>query len=138
MEPKNQGLRVESTLSAREEEIARHIVECAYIVHDTLGPGLLEHVYEVCLCHELTRRGLHVNRQVPVPLVYDGISFDEAFRADVLVEDLVICEIKAVEKLVPIYKFQVLTHLKLTNRRLGFLINFNSPLLKDGIRRIVR
>ncbi len=124
-------------LSPEEERIGQAIVSSAFSVHSALGPGLLERVYEVCFCHELSKRGLHWARQVDVPIVYDGIHFPEAFRLDVLVEELVICELKAVEAPHPVYLAQVLTQLKLTGKRLGFLINFNVPLIKDGIRRVV-
>jgi len=102
-----------------------------------LGPGLLEGVYEVCFCHELAKRSLKYSRQVPVPITYDGIRLDEGLRLDVLVEDLVICELKAVEAMNPVFTAQLLTQLKLTNKRLGFLINFNVPLIKRGIHRII-
>jgi GxxExxY protein len=124
-------------LSDKEEGIARHIVHSAYLVHKRLGPGLLESVYEICFCHELERAGLNAKRQVPVPVVYDGIVFDMALRLDVLVEDLVICELKAVDGLHPLFTAQLLSHLRLTNRRLGFLINFNVPAIKEGIKRMI-
>ena len=124
-------------LSDNEEQIANAIVDAAYTIHNSLGPGLLENVYEVCLCHELTKRGLKNRRQVVVPIVYDGITFDEGLRLDVLVEELVICELKAVETINPIFMAQLLTQLKLTEKRLGFLINFNVPKIKDGIKRVI-
>ena len=124
-------------ISDKEEGIARGIVDAAYAVHSALGPGLLENVYEVCFCHELSKRGLSYRRQVVVPIVYNGITFDEGLRLDVLVEELVICELKAVEKMHPVFMAQVLTQLKLTGKRLGFLINFNVPLIKQGIKRVV-
>lgn len=124
-------------LSDEEERIARGIVDAAFTVHKTLGPGLLERVYEVCFCHELDKRGLSFQRQVVVPIVYDGIAFDEGFRIDVLVEDVVICELKAVETMTPVHRAQVLSYLRLTERRLGFLINFNAALIKDGIQRLI-
>jgi len=106
-------------------------------VHKNLGPGLLEKVYEVCFAHELQKRGLNVKRQIDIPIQYDGIIFQEGLRLDVLVEDLVICELKAVEQVNPVWVAQVLSHLKLTGKRLGYLINFDVPLIKDGIRRII-
>jgi GxxExxY protein len=124
-------------ISDKEERIARDIVASAYAVHSALGPGLLENVYEVCFCHELTKHGLSFLRQVIVPIVYDGITFDEGLRLDVLVEDLVICELKAVETMHPVFLAQLLTQLKLTGKRLGFLINFNVPLIKQGIKRVI-
>ncbi|PYT06693.1 MAG: GxxExxY protein [Acidobacteria bacterium] len=125
-------------LSQREEAVARHIVHAAYTVHKNLGPGLLEKVYEICFCHELRKVGVSVRRQIEIPVVYDGLIFDEALQLDVLVEDLVICELKAVDEVNPVWEAQVLSHLKLTGKRLGFLINFNVPLIKSGIRRFVR
>ena len=124
-------------LSEREEGIARYVVDAAYTVHKELGPGLLEKVYEVCLCHELSKRGLQCQRQVAIPIKYDGIVFDEGLRLDVLVEDLVICELKAVDEMNPVWEAQILSHLKLTGKRLGFLINFNVPLISKGIKRII-
>lgn len=124
-------------LSAREERVAKGIVDAAFAVHKALGPGLLENIYEVCLCHELGKRGLSHRRQVTVPIVYEGISFPEGLRLDVLVEDLVICELKAVESILPVHTAQVLTQLKLTGKRLGLLINFNVPLIKSGIKRLI-
>jgi GxxExxY protein len=125
-------------LSDREEAIAQAVVDSAFAVHRELGPGLLEHIYEVCLCHELSKRGLPARRQVPVPIRYDGHEFDEGIRLDVLIDDLVICELKSVETVHPVHLAQVLTQLKLTGKRLAFLINFNVPLIKDGLRRVIR
>lgn len=119
-----------------EERIATLIVDAAYAVHTTLGPGLLESVYEVCFCHELNKRGLKTERQVRIPITYDGIAFDEALRLDVLVDGKVVCELKSVETVLNVHLAQVLTQLKLTGKRLGFLINFNVPLIKHGIRRV--
>ena len=124
-------------LSKKEERIAGKIVDAAYAVHTTLGPGLLEKVYEVCLCHELSKRGLKYERQVDIPIVYDGITFNEGLRLDVLVEGLIICELKAVDEVNPVWEAQLLSHLKLTGKRLGFLINFNERLIKEGIKRII-
>ena len=121
----------------KAERIAKTIVDAAYVVHTTLGPGLLESVYEVCFCHELAKRGLSYRRQVVVPIVYDGVKFDEGLRLDVLVEELVICELKAVEVMHSVFTAQLLTQLKLTGKRLGFLINFNVPLIKRGVKRVV-
>jgi len=124
-------------LSKKEESIAKKIVDAAYTVHKILGPGLLEKVYEVCFCHELFKRELKYQRQVDIPIVYDGIIFDEGLRLDVLVEELIICELKAVDEMNPVWEAQLLSHLKLTGKRLGFLINFNVPLVKNGIKRII-
>jgi len=125
-------------ISEREDRIGRKVVNAAFKVHKELGPGLLEKIYEVCLAHELKKEGLDVIRQLALPIHYDGMTFEEALRLDILVEDLVIVECKAVEQTNPLWKAQVLSHLKLTNRRLGYLINFNVALIKNGITRIVR
>ena len=125
------------TLSKREESIAEKVVDAAYTVHKTLGPGLLEKVYEVCFCHELSKRELKYQRQVDIPITYDGMIFDEGLRLDVLVEELIICELKAVDEMNPVWEAQILSHLKLTGKRLGFLINFNVPLMKNGIKRMI-
>jgi GxxExxY protein len=125
-------------LSDREEEIARAIVSAAYQVHRGLGPGLLESVYEACFCHELAKGGLAFKQQVKVPIIYDGLSFPEGLRLDVLVDDLVICELKSADVLHPVYMAQLLTYLKLTEKRLGFLINFNVPTIKQGLKRVIR
>ncbi len=124
-------------LSKREESIAEKIVDAAYTVHKILGPCLLEKVYEVCFCHELSKRGLKYKRQVDIPIVYDGIIFNEGLRLDVLVEELIICELKAVDEMNHVWEAQILSHLKLTGKRLGFLVNFNVPLIKNGIKRII-
>lgn len=119
------------------EIIGKKVVDAAYTIHKALGPGLLEKVYEVCFCHELQKRGLTYERQVSVQIVYDGITFKEGLRLDVLVESSVICELKALETVNPVWEAQILSHLKLTDNRLGYLINFNVPLMKNGIRRFV-
>ncbi len=119
------------------EQIGRLIVDSAYTVHYNLGSGLLEKIYEVCFCHELAKRGIKYQRQVNVPIVYDDLEFNEGLRLDVLVEDSVICELKAIEAVNPIWEAQIISHLKLTGNRLGYLINFNVPKIKDGIRRFV-
>ncbi|MGD8307287.1 MAG: GxxExxY protein [Ignavibacteria bacterium] len=125
-------------LSDEEERIGKIIVNSAYLVHKELGPGLLEKVYEISLAHELSKARLNVTRQVEIPIVYDNITFNEGLRLDLLVNDLVICEIKAVDQVNPVWSAQVLSHLKLTGKRLGYLINFNVPLIKQGIKRFVR
>jgi len=117
-------------------EIARQIVDAAFAVHTALGPGLLESVYEVCLAHELRKRGLTVRQQVVLPVHYDGVRMDAGLRLDLLVNDTVIVEIKAVENLLPVHKAQALTYLKLTGCRLALLINFNVPVIKEGIHRL--
>ena len=117
--------------------VAKEVVDAAFKVHKALGPGLLESVYEACMDHELRKRGLKVVRQLALPVVYDGIQLDEALRLDLLVEDCVIVELKAVDELLPVHEAQILTYLKLCGHRLGFLLNFNVPLIKDGIRRMI-
>jgi len=119
-----------------ENRVAREIVDAAYRVHTTLGPGLLESVYEAALAYELEKRGLKVGRQQAVPAVYEEVHIHAAFYADLIVEDNVIVEIKAVETIAPVHKMQLLTYLKLADKRLGLLINFNVFLIKDGITRI--
>lgn len=122
----------------REEEIAKVLVNCAFKVHLELGPGLLERVYEVCLVHELQKAGLKVQRQVDIPIQYDGIVFDEGLRIDLLVEDCIIVELKAVDTVNAVWEAQILSHLKLMKKNLGFLINFNLPLIKSGIKRYIK
>ena len=124
-------------LSEREERVAHAVVDAAYSVHQALGPGLLESVYEVCFCHELAKRDVAYQRQVAVPIAYDGLVFDEGLRLDVLAEDLVVCELKAVDAMNPVFTAQLLTQLKLTGKRIGFLINFNVPLIRQGIKRVI-
>ncbi|MCX6137228.1 MAG: GxxExxY protein [Ignavibacteriales bacterium] len=124
-------------LSEKEEALAKKIVDAAFTVHKHLGPGLLERVYETCFCHELSKRSLRYQRQVELPIVYDGMTFDEGLRIDVLIEESIICELKAVDQINPVWEAQILSYLKLTNRRLGFLINFNVPLFKKGIKRFI-
>jgi GxxExxY protein len=119
------------------DAIASGIVDAALKIHRELGPGLLESAYEVCLEHELTKRGYSVERQKAQPVRYDGILIDAGYRIDLLVDDLIIIELKAVTELAPIHQAQLLTYLKLSQKSLGFLINFNVPLIKNGIRRVV-
>jgi GxxExxY protein len=119
-----------------ENELSKIILDAAFRVHTKTGPGLLESVYEITLAHELRKQGLQVERQVPIPIRYDELVFDEGFRADLLVECKVIVELKSVEKTVPVHAKQVLTQLRLSDRRLGLLINFGEVHLKDGIKRI--
>jgi GxxExxY protein len=122
---------------AEENRISKVVLDSAIRVHRRLGPGLFESVYEVVLAAELARRGLRVERQVGVPLVYEGIRFDIAFRADLIVNDLVIVELKSVESVGPVHRRQLLTYLRLANKKLGLLLNFNVELLKDGYCRVV-
>ena len=123
-------------ISDELDEVARQVVEAAFAVHSALGPGLLESVYETCLVHELAKRGVHAVRQVVLPIHYDGLRLDAGLRLDFLVEDCLVVELKAVESLLPVHEAQLLTYLKLSGYRLGLLINFNVPLIKDGIKRI--
>jgi len=120
-----------------ENQVAKQIVDTAYNIHVKLGPGLLESVYEVVLANELKKRGLFVERQKPIPIHYEEITFEEGFRADLIVANLVIVELKSVETVIPVHKKQLLTYLRLADKRLGLLINFGSALFKDGIFRIV-
>ncbi|PIP05039.1 MAG: GxxExxY protein [Syntrophobacterales bacterium CG_4_8_14_3_um_filter_49_14] len=120
-----------------ENEIAREIVDAAYQIHKKLGPGLLESVYETVLAFDLEKRGLNVQRQVPVPIVYEGISFAEGYRADLIVENKIIVELKSVETVAPVHKKQLLTYLRLADKRLGLLINFGAELIREGISRVV-
>ena len=125
-------------ISQEEERIGKAVVNAAYKVHKELGPGLLEKVYEVCMTHVLTEEGFNVRRQVEVPITFEGLVLENALRLDLLVNNIVICELKAVEIVNPVWTAQIISHLRLSNRRLGYLINFNVPLIKDGIKRIVR
>ena len=120
-----------------ENEISKEVVDSALKVHKALGPGLLESVYEIVLAHELLKRHLHAQRQVSIPIEYDGIKFDEGFRADMIVGNKVIVELKSVETIQPVHKKQLLTYLRLADKRLGLLINFGSELLRDGVFRVV-
>lgn len=124
-------------LSQEVEHIATKIVDAAYTVHVNLGPGLLEKIYESCFCIELTKRDLIFRRQVHLPIYYNNVLLNEGIRLDIIVEDRIICEIKAVEILNTLHEAQLLTYLKLSNKRLGFLINFNTVLIKNGIKRLI-
>jgi GxxExxY protein len=119
-----------------ENEVAKQVVDAAYRVHTSLGPGLLESAYEAVLAYELEKRGLRTVRQQAVPILYQGTRIEVGYRADLIVEDSVIVEIKSVETVAPLHKKQLLTHLRLADKRLGLLINFNVSLIKDGITRI--
>jgi GxxExxY protein len=120
-----------------ENPISKEIVDAAYKIHTKLGPGLLESVYEVILAHELKKRGLRVQRQLPVPIVWDDIQFEEGYRLDLMVEDKVLIEVKSIESVERVHKKQLLTCLRLLDKRLGLLINFNEELIRDGISRVV-
>jgi len=120
-----------------ENEIAREVVDAAFQLHKAPGPGLLESAYEVVLASELTKRGLQVERQVPVPIVYGERRFEEGFRSDIIVEDKVILELKSVDQTAPVHQRRLLTQLRLADKHLGLLINFGAPIIKEGISRIV-
>ena len=120
------------------EKLASELVDAAFKVHRALGPGLLETVYETCFCRELTLRAISFQRQVTVPIIYEGVTLDTGLRLDVVVANRIVVELKAVDKLIPLFDAQVLTYLKLTGLELGFLMNFNVSLIKHGIKRIVR
>jgi len=120
-----------------ENDIANQVMDAAFQIHREIGPGLLESVYEVILTKVLVGKGLDVERQVPVPIQYLGMAFDEGFRADLIVGHKLIVELKSVERLQPLHSKQLLTYLRLTDRRLGLLINFGENLLKDGLKRVV-
>jgi len=118
-------------------EITGIIIDTAIDVHRRLGPGLLESVYQVVLAHELTKRGLHVEKEVPIPVVWDNLHFEVGFRADLIVEGLVIIELKSIEAVAAVHKKQLLTYLRLADKRLGLLLNFGAEVLKDGLHRVV-
>ena len=124
-------------VSSEIDCLAKEVVDAAFKVHSNLGPGLLESVYEICLAHELRKRGLKFQTQVAFPIAYDGLLLEAGLRIDLLVENQLVVELKAVETMQPVFEAQLLTYLKLTQKRLGLLINFNVPKIKDGIRRIV-
>jgi GxxExxY protein len=133
---KTRRFSLASHLDDEVERVGRAVVDSAYAVHRALGPGLLESAYEACLRHELSSRGLSVAEQVAVPVIYKEIEIGCGFRLDLLVEDLVVVEVKAAEQLLPVHSAQLLTYLKLARKRLGFLINFNVPIFKEGVRRL--
>lgn len=123
------------TLTEVEQFLSTEIVDCAFKVHSQLGPGLLEKIYEACFCHELGKREILFKRQMKLPIKYDGLEFDEGLKLDVLVDNIIICEFKAVETVNPLWQAQLISHLKLTGLHVGFIINFNVPVIKNGIRR---
>ncbi|MBC6418172.1 MAG: GxxExxY protein [Prochloron sp. SP5CPC1] len=121
----------------RENEITGEIVDVAYQIHTKLGPGLFESVYEAVMAYELEKRELKFERQKPIPVIYKGVHLEEGFRADFIVENQIIVELKSIETVAPVHKKQLMTYLRLTNKRLGLLINFNTELIKQGITRII-
>ncbi|MGC4030443.1 MAG: GxxExxY protein [Tepidisphaeraceae bacterium] len=131
------ALTIQSPLEPELEQLAEVVVDCAFVVHSELGPGLLESTYEKCLAWEIASRGLQVARQVILPIDYRGQRIDDGFRIDLLIENRIIVEVKAVKDIEPIFKRQLTTYLKLSKLRLGFLINFNKILIRDGIDRFV-
>ncbi|MBL7047247.1 MAG: GxxExxY protein [Candidatus Marinimicrobia bacterium] len=130
-------MKIYPKLPQRSEELGKMIVDAAYQVHKNIGPGLLESIYEKCLIYELKKMGLTVESQVEIPFSYNGKNINISLRLDILVEKSVIIEAKSVESILPVHKAQLISYLKLTNNRLGFLINFNVPLIKEGIHRFV-
>ena len=124
-------------LTAREKWLGDQIVSIAIMIHKLLGPGLLESVYEKCFCYELSRRGIPFKRQQAVPIVFNGIVIDEGLRIDLIVDDLIIVELKAQENPHLVWEAQLLSYLKLTGKRLGYIINFHVPLMKNGIKRMI-
>ena len=124
-------------LPEETEQTARHVVDAAVKIHSTLGPGLLESVYEKCLGIELAQRGVGYERQVRVPITYEGVTVEPGLRLDLVANHCVVVELKSVEKLLPVHEAQILTYLKLSGMRLGLLLNFNVALMKQGIRRII-
>lgn len=124
-------------LSQQEEYLAAQIVDIAIAIHKKLGPGLLESVYEKVFCYELEKRGIAYSRQKEVPIIYEGLTIDDGLRLDLLVDTLVIVELKAQENYHPVWEAQLLSYLKLTEKRLGLLINFHVPLMKNGIKRLI-
>ena len=128
---------MEDSKWGERDPLTHEIIGAAIEVHKALGPGLLEAIYEECLCVELTDRGLAVRRQVPIPVMYKGRTLDVAYRCDVLVNELVVVEIKAVDKMIPLFEAQLLSYLKLMNKRVGLLFNFHTPYLRDSILRRV-
>jgi GxxExxY protein len=130
-------MKATSPIPPELDIFAKKAVDAVFVVHSALGPGLLEGIYETCLFHELKKRDLKVERQVNLPVIYDGLIFEGGLRIDLLVEDTLVLELKAVEVILPVHLAQVLTYLKLSGRRLGLLINFNVARIKDGIKRVI-
>ncbi len=124
-------------LSPDQEALAKDFVDAALKVHRALGPGLLESAYRVCLAHELTVRGHQVRQEQLLPVEYEGIKLDAGYRIDLVVDGLLVAELKAVDSILPVHKAQLMTYLRLSRIRLGFLVNFNAPLLRDGLQRFV-
>jgi GxxExxY protein len=128
--------RIPKNINPQTNRISGEIIDAAYKVHFALGPGLLESVYETCLCHKIRQKGLKTERQVSLPIVFEGIHLDDGLKLDLVVEKKVVVELKAVETILPVHEAQLITYLKLSGMELGLLINFNVPILKKGIKRI--
>lgn len=126
-----------TSLTEREKWLAQQVINIAITIHKALGPGLLESVYEKCFCYELGKRNIPFTKQKTVPILYDSLTIDEGLRIDILVDDLIIIELKAQENYHPVWEAQLLSYLKLTNKRLGYILNFHVPLMKDGIKRMI-
>ncbi len=129
--------KVHKPLTEREKWLASQIIDIAITVHKYLGPGLLESIYEKCFCYELTKRNISFVKQKCIELIYDSLIIDEGLRIDILVDDLIIIELKAQEMYNPVWEAQLLSYLKLTHKRLGYVLNFHVPLMKDGIKRMI-
>ena len=131
------GLRVATQLNNEIEQLGKEVVDCLFHVHKEMRPGLLENIYEECLCFELRDRNIQFERQKPIPLFYKKHKLNLDYRIDLLIENQIVIELKSVEKLIELHKAQLLSYMHLTDTRLGYLVNFNVPLIKDGIQRMV-
>ena len=129
---------IHDLLSERENYLAKEIVDIAICIHKAMGPGLLESIYEKCFCYELAKRNIVYEKQRSLPLQYDKLVIDDALRIDIMVDNLVVLELKAQEYFHPVWDAQILSYLKLSNKRLGYILNFNVPLMKEGIRRMIK
>ncbi len=129
--------KIHKPLTGREKWLASQIMDIAISIHRTLGPGLLESVYEKCFCYELVKRSIPFVKQKLIDLVYDGVIIDEGLRIDILIDDLIIVELKAQELYHPVWEAQLLSYLRLTQKRLGYILNFHVPLMKDGVKRMI-
>ena len=129
--------KIHLPIPVETEKIGKQVLDAAFKVHTTLGPGLLESAYETCLVYELSIMGVKTQTQVPMPVIYDNQKINVGYRIDIFVEDCIIVELKAVENILPLYKAQLLTYMKLSDVRLGYLLNFNVSKLKDGLNRMV-
>lgn len=129
--------KIHKPLTGREKWLASQIMDIAISIHRTLGPGLLESVYEKCFCYELVKRSIPFVKQKLIDLVYDGVIIDEGLRIDILIDDLIIVELKAQELYHPVWEAQLLSYLRLTQKRLGYILNFHVPLMRDGVKRMI-